>query len=148
MLREFGQRRLQPPMMRLASDSKVRNVFARLMPLLTVQKCSKCQALELCLSACVGFRNIYLKARYEEAEATLSRGISIGIGIIILGLLLLPLLFLPFLIVAGIFASVFGLLWLIRRPLILVAITATPEVKRGIFNFYSGVSSKVRNLSS
>jgi len=61
MLREFCWRKVQPLLMRLASNEKARNAFAKLMPLVTVKECPKCLALEYCLNACEGFRNIYLK---------------------------------------------------------------------------------------
>jgi radical SAM protein with 4Fe4S-binding SPASM domain len=64
MLREFGQYKLQPLLMRLARKEVIKRIGERLLPLVTVQDCRECPALEHCQNACVGFRNLYLK----EAE--------------------------------------------------------------------------------
>jgi len=61
LLRRFGQERLQPLLFRLARKERVRRAVAKLMPLVTVQGCDDCPALEHCLSACEGFRALHFK---------------------------------------------------------------------------------------
>ena len=61
MLREFGQKRLQPIIMALALKPSVHRVMERLLPLVTVQNCAECPMLKHCTLACVGFRNLCLK---------------------------------------------------------------------------------------
>lgn len=57
-LRAFGQRRIQPLIMRLALDKRVLRICERLLPLVTVEDCGSCPLREHCATACVGFRNL------------------------------------------------------------------------------------------
>lgn len=63
MLREFGQSKVQPLLLRLAKSYRVAGLVDRLAPFVTVGDCRKCPALEHCLKACVGFRNLYMEAK-------------------------------------------------------------------------------------
>jgi hypothetical protein len=58
LLRAFGQRKLQPFLMRLAMNRHVKEVCERLLPLVTVEDCEKCPLFSHCQAACVGFRNL------------------------------------------------------------------------------------------
>jgi len=62
-LREFGQVKIQPLLMRVASNKKFKDASEKLLPIVTIPDCSKCPALEYCLKACVGFKNLYEERR-------------------------------------------------------------------------------------
>jgi len=58
LLRAFGQRKLQPFLLKLAMNKKIQEICGRLLPLVTVEDCRKCPLLSHCQAACVGFRNL------------------------------------------------------------------------------------------
>jgi hypothetical protein len=62
LLRAFGQRKLQPFLMRLAMNRCVKEVCGRLLPLVTVGDCRSCPLLSHCQAACIGFRNLCRRA--------------------------------------------------------------------------------------
>jgi len=62
ILRAFGQRKLQPLIIRLASNRVFRSVSDELLPLITLEDCLSCPLLEHCAKACLGFRNLCIKA--------------------------------------------------------------------------------------
>jgi hypothetical protein len=57
-LRAFGQRKLQPFLMRLAINKRIQGICERLLPLVTVEDCRSCPLLSHCQVACVGFKNL------------------------------------------------------------------------------------------
>jgi hypothetical protein len=62
LLKAFGQRKLQPFLLKLAVDRRVRAVCERLLPLVTVEDCRSCPLLSHCQAACVGFKNLCRRA--------------------------------------------------------------------------------------
>ena len=69
ILRAFGQRKLQPILLKLAMDRRIQAVYERLLPLVTVEDCRRCPALSHCQLACVGFRNLCRRLGVANAEA-------------------------------------------------------------------------------
>jgi hypothetical protein len=62
LLRAFGQRKIQPFLLRLAMNRRVKKVCERLLPLVTVEDCGGCPLREHCEIAYVGFRNLCRRA--------------------------------------------------------------------------------------
>jgi len=87
ILKAFGQRRVQPILIRLANSTLFRRVAERLLPLITVEDCRGCPLLDHYAMACVGFKN-FVGGLGSLAVKEL---IWLIIGIII-GMLLIPLL--------------------------------------------------------
>jgi hypothetical protein len=66
LLKAFGQRRIQPFLLRLAMNKHVKKVCEKLLPLVTVEDCMSCPLREHCEMACVGFRNLCRRAGIDS----------------------------------------------------------------------------------
>jgi hypothetical protein len=86
LLRAFGQRKLQPLLLRLAMNRRVKEVCERLLLLVTVEDCGSCPLRDHCEMACVGFRNLCRRLKSTVIEKLLWLLIAI-----LLCLLLLPI---------------------------------------------------------
>jgi hypothetical protein len=66
LLRALGQRKIQPFLIRLASNRRIKGICERLLPLVTVEDCGSCSLREHCKMACVGFRNLCRRAGIDS----------------------------------------------------------------------------------
>jgi hypothetical protein len=58
LLRAFGQMKIQPFLIRLAMNRRIKRICEMLLPLVTVEDCRSCPLLSHCQAACVGFKNL------------------------------------------------------------------------------------------